>query len=130
VNAVAVWCVVALGLLVFAGGWVVSGARFFSKTISGHDDHPEDLLHKIVRAHGNTTEYAAFLAVLILWLGSHNPAPWVVWTMIATTACRYLLVAGLVGARTMARPNPVRFIGAAGTYVTGCMLLFALVKTL
>lgn len=129
-NPIAIGCVVALGILVFGGGWAVSVTRFLSKRISGHDQDPEDLVHKVVRAHGNTTEYAAFLAVLMLYLGVHAPASWVVWTMIAATVCRYIFVAGLVLPRTMAKPNPIRFVGAAGTYVAGGGLLWALVQTL
>jgi hypothetical protein len=33
------------------------------------------------------------------------------------TACRMLLVIGLVAFARMDRPNPVRFIGALGTHV-------------
>ena len=38
---------------------------------------------------------------------------------LASAACRMLLVIGLVAFARMDRPNPVRFVGALGTYVTG-----------
>ena len=42
--------------------------------------------------------------------------------LVAATACRMLLVIGLVAFARMDRPNPVRFIGALGTYVAGLAL--------
>ena len=42
--------------------------------------------------------------------------------LVAATVCRMLVVIGLVAFTRMDRPNPVRFIGALGTYVTGLAL--------
>ncbi len=125
-NSIAIGCVAALGLLVFGGGLAVSMQRMRAQQITGFDPDPTDPLYKAVRAHGNTIEYAPFLAVLMLYLGAHAPAPWVTWTMVAATASRYLLVIGMVAYPTMAKPNPPRFFGALGTYVFGLMLCFAL----
>lgn len=126
-NAIAVICASALGLLLFGMGMAVSAVRGRSNTFIGHDTDPTGQLHKFVRAHANTAEYAPYLAVIILFLGARNPAPWVVGTMIAVTVFRYLLVAGMVLPATMAKPNPLRFIGAAGTYVAGVALCIAMV---
>ena len=125
-HPVALVCVATLGLLLFGLGPIVSALRGRSGNFIGNDTDPSNSLYKWVRAHGNTAEYAPFLAVLFLWLGAHNPATWVVWTMIAATACRILLVAGMVLPKTMAKPNLLRFIGAAGTYFTGLPLCIAL----
>ncbi len=43
------------------------------------------------------------------------------WTL-ASTACRMLLVIGLVAFTRMDQPSPVRFVGALGSYVTGLAL--------
>ena len=56
------------------------------------------------------------------WHGSQQPAPWVLGLVVAATACRMLLVLGLVAFARMDRPNPVRFVGALGTHVTGLAL--------
>jgi len=125
-NVVAIWCVAALGILLFGMGWPISGLRRQENRYFGFDADPSNLLYKSIRAHANTAEYAPFLAVLILYLGAHNPATWVIWTMVAATACRYLFVVGVIAFPTMAKPNPVRFIGAGGTYVCGLMLSCAL----
>jgi hypothetical protein len=126
-NAIAVYCVAALGVLLFGMGWPISGLRNQRKQYFGYDADPTDTLYKAVRAHGNTAEYAPFLSVIFLYLGAHNPSPWMVWTMIAVTLCRYLFVIGMIAFPTVAKPNPLRFIGAAGTYTFGLILCFALI---
>jgi hypothetical protein len=50
----------------------------------------------------------------------------VLWCMILVTFFRYLLVAGILFPRTLAEPNPMRFVGALGTYVSGLGLCIAL----
>jgi hypothetical protein len=45
---------------------------------------------------------------------------------VAATACRYLHAAGMILPATLAAPNPMRFVGALGTYVTGIALTVAL----
>lgn len=125
-NDIAVGCVAALGLLLFGMGWPISILRNHRKQYFSHDADPSDTLHRAVRAHGNTAEYAAFLSVVFLYLGAHHPAPWVIWTMVAATVCRYLYVIGMVAFPTMAKPNIVRFLGAAGTYNFGLALCYAL----
>ena len=129
-NPVALVCVTVLGLLLFGLGLAVSALRGRRRMLHGHPADPADLLHKVVRAQANTAEYAPMLAVLMLTLGSQQPAPWVLWAMALTTACRVLIVAGLVLGPTMARPHPLRFIGALGTYLGGVALCLALVFTL
>ena len=129
-DTIALMCVVALGLLVFGLGFWISGTRKREGQMFGVNPDPADLLYRLVRAHGNTTEYAPFLAILMLFLGSRAPAPWVVGTMVFATVCRYLFVAGLVFYPTMARPNVARFVGAAGTYIAGLALCVAALQTL
>ena len=65
-------CTAALGLLLFGLGFAVSRARFARRRGSGHDDDPRDLLHKLVRAHANTAEFAPVLAVLFLAHGARG----------------------------------------------------------
>jgi uncharacterized membrane protein YecN with MAPEG domain len=116
----------ALGVLLFGLGLAVSIMRFRTRTGFGHSSDPHDLLCKMVRAHGNTAEYAPFLAALMLYLGSRPIAPWEIWVMVAVTLCRYLLVAGIILSPTLARPHPLRFVGALGTYLGGLALSLAL----
>lgn len=125
-HIVALICTAVLGLLLFGLGLAVSVCRFSDRRSMGYVDDPANRLHKLVRAHANTTEFAPFLAVLILYLGAHAPSAVVLGLMVAATVSRVLLVIGLVAWPTLARPNPARFVGALGTYVFGAALCFAL----
>ena len=121
----AIVCAALLGLLVFGLGLLVSVTRGNTSQVIGHPPDPADRLHKLVRAHGNATEYAPMLAVLILLVGSRQPDPWMTMTFVAATVCRYLHAIGMITCATLARPNPLRFVGALGTYVTGLALVIA-----
>ena len=122
---VAVFCAGLLGLLVFGLGLAVSMTRGSSKTNYGYRPDPTDRLYKLVRAHGNATEYAPMLGVLMLFLGSRNPGTWLVWVFVAATISRYLHALGMILSQSLDRPDPLRFVGALGTYVTGIVLAFA-----
>ncbi len=127
---VALVCIGLLGLLVFGLGLGVSLTRGRSNTVIGHSADPTDPLHKMVRAHGNTIEYAPMLALLIFVLGTRDPSTWVVWCMGLATASRYLIAAGLVLSSSLDKPHPLRFGGALGTYVFGLSLCASLLRSL
>jgi len=123
--SVAMLCSALLGLLLFVLGLMVSVTRGNTKTNFGYNPDPTDRLYKLVRAHGNTAEYAPMLAVLYFFAGAHDPTGWIRATIWATTACRYLIVAGILMSPTLAKPQPLRFVGALGTYVGGIALCVA-----
>ena len=127
---VALICVGLLGLLVFGLGLAVSLSRGRSDAAIGHPDDPSAWLHKIVRAHGNTIEYAPMLAILFLVIGSREPGTWILWVMGLATLSRYLIAIGLIVSPTLARPHPLRFTGALGTYVFGLVLAGDLLRGL
>jgi uncharacterized protein len=127
-DNVALVCVAILGLLLFGLGLSVSVMRFRERTGSGCELDPANRLHKLVRAHANTAEYAPFLALLFLYHGARSPSAATVSLIVAATVCRCLLVVGLVAWPTMARPNPIRFVGALGTYLTGVALCAMLLR--
>ena len=128
-HTTALVCTAVLGVLVFGLGLLVSALRFREKRLHGHSEEPTNLLHRAVRAHGNAVEYAPFLAVLFLYLGGRNPGAMALGLMVAATACRVLLAVGLIAWPTLARPNPVRFVGALGTYLAGLALCVTLLRT-
>ena len=118
-------CSALLGLLVFGLGLAVSARRGSSQMIIGHSPDPGDPLHKLIRAHGNAAEYAPMFAVLMLGIAARGCTRWMVWTFIAATACRYLHAAGMILYPRLDQANPLRFVGALGTYITGLMLVVA-----
>ena len=123
-------CVALLGILLFGLGFAVSISRGRTGTVAGSSGDPSEPLHKLVRAHGNTSEYVGMLAVLILFLGSREPSTWGVTSMIGATASRYLLAAGIVLSPTLEKPHPLRFLGALGTYLFGFALCGSLLGSL
>ena len=123
---VALTCIALLGLLLIGLGNAVSFTRRNTKTIIGNSPDPTDRLHKLVRAHGNTAEYAPMLAVLMLALALREPAAWVLWCMGLATLSRYVIALGLVAGPSLAKANPLRFVGALVTYWTGFALCAAL----
>jgi len=127
-NNVALTCVIVLGLQLFGLGLSISIMRFREGTSFGCESDPANRLHKLVRAHANTAEYAPFLALLFLYLGARSPSTAAVSLIVAATVCRCLLVIGLVAWPTMAKPNPFRFVGALGTYLAGVALCATLLR--
>lgn len=124
---VAMICTALLGLLVFGLGLGVSALRGARNTNIGHERDPADPLHKMVRAHGNAAEYAPMLSILMLAIATRGCTTWMVWTFVAATLFRYLHAAGMILSPTLDRPQPLRFVGALGTYLTGLALVVAAV---
>lgn len=129
-HMTAVICTAILGFLLFGLGLLVSNTRNQRKMGDGYPPDSSDFLHKVVRAHGNTAEFAPFLALLILYLGSNSPPGWVLWLMILATASRVAIVAGMLMSKSLMGGHPLRFIGASGTYITGIGLCVALLRGL
>ena len=123
---IATICIALLALLLFGLGLAVSLTRGSAQRIIGYSDDPTDRLHKLCRAHGNAAEYVPILALLIYILGARGPAAWIAWTFVAATVFRYLHAAGMIFPATLAAPNPMRFLGALGTYLAGFVLAIAL----
>jgi len=97
-----------------------------SNTLYGVTIDPEDSLYKAHRAHGNTTEYAPILALLIFILSQAPLTSWVLWSMVLVTLSRYIFVVGILVPQTMDKPHPLRFVGSLGTYLGGFALIVAL----
>jgi uncharacterized membrane protein YecN with MAPEG domain len=108
----------------FALGLYVSAARGADKA-GAYPSDPADPFFKRMRAHGNTAEYAPMMAVLILLCGARNPSTWVLVTMVLAVASRYSIAAGILLSSTLDKPQPLRFVGAVGTYLTGIALSIA-----
>jgi uncharacterized membrane protein YecN with MAPEG domain len=119
-------CVGILGLLVVGLGLGVSLVRGATNTVIGFNPDPADRLYKMVRAHGNASEYNPMLAVMILFLGARQPASWLEWTFIGAAVSRVLHAAGMIMSPTLAKPQPLRAAGAVGTVLFGLILAVAM----
>jgi uncharacterized membrane protein YecN with MAPEG domain len=114
-----------LGLLVVGLGLMVSLTRGATRTGIGYNPDPSDRLYKVVRAHGNATEFNPMLAILILYLGARGPAAWLEWTFVTAAVVRVLHAAGMLMSPSLANAQPLRFVGALGTYLVGLVLVGA-----
>ena len=119
---VAVVCTALLGVLLFGLGLNVSLQRRQNRRSIGHDASPVDPLHRAVRAHANTAEYAPFFAVLFLWYATRPAPAWILVTIVLATVARYALAGALLFGPPLNRPNPARFFGALFTYICGLAL--------
>lgn len=123
-------CVTLLGFLGIGLGFTVSTIRARLSVVVGSPAEPESILYRAIRAHGNTMEYAPLLALLIYILGQSHQPTWVIWFMALATLSRYLFAAGMIFHKTAAERNPMRLIGAMGTYVFGIGLCTGLLLQL
>lgn len=126
---VAIVCTALLGLLLFGLGLHVSLQRRSTRRSIGHDASPVDPLHRAVRAHANTAEYAPFFAVLFLWYATRPAPTWIVATIVLATVARFALAGALLFGPSLNRPNPARFLGALFTYICGLVLAAGLLVT-
>ncbi len=126
---IAIVCTALLGLLLFGLGLNVSLQRRQNRRSVGHELSPADPLHRAVRAHANTAEYAPFFAVLFLWYAT-RPAPlWIIVTIVVATLARFALAGALLFGPSLNRPNPGRLFGALFTYICGFALAAGLLVT-
>jgi uncharacterized protein len=119
---VAIVCTALLGLLLFGLGLNVSLQRRQNRRSIGHELSPADPLHRAVRAHANTAEYAPFFAVLFLWYATRPAPTWILATIVLATVARFALAGALLFGPSLNRPNPARLFGALFTYVCGLAL--------
>ena len=125
---VAIVCTALLGLLVFGIGLLVSLTRGSQQVAFGYQPDPAGRLYRLVRAHGNATEYASMMAILMLVVGARDPATWMLWVFVVATLSRYVHAAGMMSGPSLAQVHPLRFIGALGTYLGGLLLVGAALR--
>jgi len=128
--AIALLSVGLLGLLIFILGVNVSRERQ-SVMVTQHEAEadPESGLRKAIRAHGNCIEYVPMLSLMILALGLRLPVMpvWIAALMIIAVASRYIHAIGIITGGSIYTANPMKMIGALGTYVTGVVLAVILI---
>ncbi len=121
-------CIAMLAFLVFGLGFAVSAARARTGTLQGCPADPASGLHKLIRAHGNTAEYAPLLGLLFYLVARFSPGTAGLTLTVLATLSRYMLVAGILVSPTLARPHPLRAAGALGTWICGLALAALLVE--
>ena len=121
----AIVCTALLGGLL----WALSIRTSKARGKAGHDGQvpvdPTDPLFVAMRAHGNASENHAMLAVLMLLVGSRDPALWTEIVMGVTTAARFAHAAGVIQAADMREETHLRLGGAVVTTLGGLALCVA-----
>lgn len=123
----AIICIALLGTLLFVLGWNVSRLRGSKQTVEQFPTAPDDPLFVAIRAHGNASEYIPTLAVLILVVGSRDPAVWMLVVAVIAVVSRYLHAIGILTTGDMNAEGVLRFAGAVGTILSGVALSVAAV---
>ena len=119
----AIVCTALLAALMF-----VLAIRTSKQRAKAEDQIPtrtDDPLFVAMRAHGNAAENNPLLAVLMLVVGSFDPAVWLEVVMVLVTASRFAHAIGVVHGADMAKEAPLRFVGAIVTINGGILLAVA-----
>ena len=122
---IAILCTVFLALLHLGLGCGISAMRRKFRISVGAPDDPNHPLCRLRVAFSNSAEWNPMLIALMLILQMSGAPSWSVWLSPLVVMARYLLVAGLV-TYPNTRPNALRFLGAAGTYLltlTLCVMI-------
>jgi uncharacterized membrane protein YecN with MAPEG domain len=128
----AVLGVAVLGAMLFLLGANVSRMRGVTAKVGGSQapTDPASPLLIAQRAHGNASEYVAYLAVLFLIVGFGSPAIVAVPLIAGAVLARLLHAYGMLTARSLAQQSTVGIAGAVGTYLFGVALAVAAAFTL
>ena len=130
-HSVIIVCSALLGLLVFGLGFNVSMARARSKDIHSSGDDPAGAVMKAVRAHANACEYIGviiglFVLTSLVYAG-RDLGIYMTCLVVGLTISRALHAFGMLTCKTLAEPNPFRFVGALLTYLIGFALTISLI---
>ncbi len=118
---IAVLCTIFLALLQLGLALAISAMRWRYRISVGAPDDPNHSLSRTCTAFSNCAQWHPTLMLLMLVLQISGAPGWSVWLSPAVVIARYLLVTGLVTFPNT-RPNAVRFVGAAGTYLLTLVL--------
>jgi uncharacterized membrane protein YecN with MAPEG domain len=130
-TTIPVVCIALMGILLFLLGANVTRHRVIrGATGNQAPTAPDDVMFIAQRAHGNASEYVPTLAVLVVVCATLTDGWWLNTLAIAALSARSLHALGLLTSRTMASHNPVRDVGALGTYLTGVLLGITALVTL
>lgn len=118
--------VACLALLQILLAFNCSLNRMMLKKSHGCDEDPENSLYRAIVAHRNCCEYAPILCILLMvcaqigMFGEKMPNWWI-WLGPAVVLVRAAHAASILFF-SLRRPNPLRRLGAGGTYILSLVL--------
>lgn len=126
---IAILCTAVLALLQAFLGLAVSACRWKYRVSSGCPEDPKHLMYRIRTAYTNCCEWHPVLIALMVLSAWNLANAWVLWLYQGVVAARCLLIAGLTTA-PLHKPNMMRFLGAAATYLLVIILSVLLITNL
>lgn len=116
----AIICTALLAALLWALS--INTSRNRGKAADQIPTRPDDPLFVAMRAHGNAAENNPMLAVLMLLVGSRDPATWMLVLMGVVTAARFGHAVGVLHSGDMSAETPIRLVSAVVTALGGLAL--------
>lgn len=117
--------IACLGLLQMLLAVNVSLNRIRGRISSGQPEDVEHPLHRAIVAHRNACEFTPLLCLLLLCVQFGASPIWTIWLGPISVLLRTFHAIGLISF-SLRRPNMMRRLGAAGTYVLGFILVGSL----
>lgn len=115
-------CVGLLGLLLFGLGLAVSLERGKAKQLGGIPCDETTRLYRLIRAHGNASEYVPLIAAFSLYFAATESSLLATSLVVWLTAVRFLHATALITGSDLKSFNLLRFVGGLGTYAGGLAL--------
>ena len=129
-STVTIVCIALMGILLFLLGANVTRNRILRGGGNQAPTDPTDRLLIAVRAHGNAAEYIPTMIVLLLVCSALSDS-WLVDALaIAALTTRSAHAIGMLTAKSLGTPGPLRNLGAVGTYVVGVALGVTVLATM
>lgn len=119
---IAILCTAFLALLQLGLALTISLLRRRYRLSVGSPDDPDHPLSRARTAFTNCAEWHPILIAMMLVLQMSGGPGWTIWISPLVVAGRYLLVAGLM-TYPNTRPNGLRVLGAALTYLATALLI-------
>jgi len=116
----AIVCTALLAALLFALS--INTSRMRGASTNQLPTQLDDPLFVAIRAHGNAAENHSMLAVLMLLIGSRDPAIWMLVLMGVVTAARFGHAIGVLLSGDMGKETPLRLVSAVITSIGGLAL--------
>ncbi|WP_219893444.1 MAPEG family protein [Aquisediminimonas profunda] len=121
-------CAALLMVLLFGLGFAVSLERANSSKLGGIPTDETSRLFKLIRAHGNASEYVPTGIALALYFSVTASSLVISALITAFTVARYAHAMALIVGGSMNQFSLLRFVGGMGTYISGIGLAFSLLS--
>lgn len=129
-NSLIIYCSAFLLTMTLILGVMVSIVRTKLKVLYAFPNEPDQILYKLVRAHGNSAEYVPVVCLVFYLVNLVGITSVDELMILMLTASRFLIIMGICIPKTMAKPNWARTLGSFGTNFCALYLIVKVVVVL